>query len=162
MNRHKHDNDIHGPGSLASEKHGIFPPHRRRMPLSPMMSHVVAAVAEFVGTFMFLFLAYAGHLMAFSRATDAASGGGQSAQTVLVIGLAYAISLLVNVWAFYRISGGLFNPAVSISPAHSSPSGPSLSNRLTCVTTTGNPRSRPHRPCPLDPRGDPRTDPAAR
>lgn len=27
--------------------------------------------------------------------------------------LVYGFSLLVNVWAFYRISGGLFNPAVS-------------------------------------------------
>lgn len=33
--------------------------------------------------------------------------------TVLIISLAYGFSLLVNVWAFFRISGGLFNPAVS-------------------------------------------------
>lgn len=76
-----------------------------------MQSHIIAAIAEFVGTFMFLFLAFAGHLMAISQAPVTVKGAMDN-QTVIIIGLAYAISLLVNVWAFYRISGGLFNPAV--------------------------------------------------
>lgn len=33
---------------------------------------------------------------------------------VIYISLAYGFSLLVTVWAFYRISGGLFNPAVRV------------------------------------------------
>jgi aquaporin related protein len=69
---------------------------------------------------MFLFLAYAGQLMAVSQQTTAA-GGGKSDMTVLIIGLAYAISLLVNVWTFYRISGGLFNPAVCTPTSQSRP-----------------------------------------
>ncbi|KAH8906650.1 aquaporin-like protein [Coniochaeta sp. PMI_546] len=102
--------------SVASEKHSIFPAHRRRRPLSTMQSHIIAAIAEFVGTFMFLFLAFAGHLMAISQAPVTVKGAMDN-QTVIIIGLAYAISLLVNVWAFYRISGGLFNPAVSLGLA---------------------------------------------
>ncbi|OIW27891.1 aquaporin-like protein [Coniochaeta ligniaria NRRL 30616] len=105
-----------GPRSLASEKRSIFPAHRKRQPLSTMQSHIFAAIAEFIGTFMFLFLAYAGHLMAVSQASVKVNGGMDN-QTVLIVGLAYAISLLVNVWAFYRISGGLFNPAVSLGLA---------------------------------------------
>lgn len=116
-NKHEtnHANNTDRRRSVASEKHSIFPAHRKRSPLSTMQSHIIAAVAEFVGTFMFLFLAFAGHLMAVAQAPDPVNGAMNN-QTVLIIGLAYAISLLVNVWAFYRISGGLFNPAVRIIP----------------------------------------------
>lgn len=113
----KHSNGLDGHRSDAPKNHGIFPAHRKRNPLTATQSHFVAAIAEFVGTFMFLFLAFAGHLMAVSQAQRLSPAGMTGSttdnQTVLIIGLAYAISLLVNVWAFYRISGGLFNPAVS-------------------------------------------------
>lgn len=91
-------------------------PRRRSRPFSPFSTHLIAALAEFVGTFMFLFAAYAGNIMAISQAASMASGRTNSAETVLVISLAYGISLLVTVWTFYRISGGLFNPAVSDTP----------------------------------------------
>lgn len=78
-----------------------------------MEAHLVATVGEFVGTFLFLYFAYAGNLMAVSLASSTAPSGGKSSETVIFISLAYSFSLLVNVWAFYRISGGLFNPAVS-------------------------------------------------
>ena len=84
--------------------------------LTKMQTHLVATVGEFVGTFLFLYFAYAGNLMAASRASSTAptsAGGGMSSETVIFISLAYSLSLLVAVWAFYRISGGLFNPAVS-------------------------------------------------
>ena len=86
--------------------------------LTTMQAHLVATVGEFVGTFLFLYFAYAGNLMAASRASSFApssAGGGMSSETVIFISLAYSLSLLVAVWAFYRISGGLFNPAVSLS-----------------------------------------------
>lgn len=35
------------------------------------------------------------------------------ASQIIYVSMAYGFSLLVTVWAFYRISGGLFNPAVS-------------------------------------------------
>ncbi|KAK1750180.1 aquaporin-1 [Echria macrotheca] len=83
-------------------------------PLSPMETHLVAAVGEFVGTFLFLYFAYAGNLMAASLASAKTLSGGMTSETVVFISLAYSFSLLVNVWAFYRISGGLFNPAVTL------------------------------------------------
>ena len=32
----------------------------------------------------------------------------------MYISMAFGFSLLVNVWIFYRVSGGLFNPAVTL------------------------------------------------
>ena len=48
--------------------------------------------------------------------TDAVAlaNGQKSAQTVVYVALECGFSLLVTVWAFYRISGGLFNPAVKV------------------------------------------------
>lgn len=89
---------------------------RQHRQLSPLQAHLVAAAGEFVGTFLFLYFAYAGNLMAVSRAPTTAPIGGMSSETVIYISLAYSFSLLVTVWAFYRISGGLFNPAVRLCP----------------------------------------------
>lgn len=91
--------------------------HNKHVPrghLSSIQSHLVAALGEFVGTFFFLWMAYSGQLMVGNQvASTAIAGGGASSETVVLISLVYGFSLLVNAWAFYRISGGLFNPAVS-------------------------------------------------
>lgn len=44
----------------------------------------------------------------------ATSNGKASAQTVIYISLGYGFSLLVTAWSLYRVSGGLFNPAVTL------------------------------------------------
>jgi len=36
---------------------------------------------------------------------------------LMFIALAFGLSLIVNVWIFFRVSGGLFNPAVSLALA---------------------------------------------
>lgn len=77
--------------------------------LSEMQAHFVAATGEFVGTFMFLFFAYATQLMVLDQTSSVAP----PAMETVYVSLGYGFSLLVTVWAFYRISGGLFNPAVS-------------------------------------------------
>jgi len=83
-----------------------------------MKDHFVAMVGEFVGTFMFLWFAFAGHLMAVNQHGDVAlSNQSNSSTTVIYISMAYGFSLLVVVWGFYRISGGLFNPAVTMTLA---------------------------------------------
>lgn len=85
--------------------------------LTALQSHLIAASGEFVGTFFFLWMAYSGHLMVVNQtASVATAGSGASSETVVFVSLAYGFSLLVNAWAFYRISGGLFNPAVCILP----------------------------------------------
>ncbi|KAF2091226.1 aquaporin-like protein, partial [Saccharata proteae CBS 121410] len=79
----------------------------------------VATIGEFIGTSMFLFFAYAGTQVANvnSAAQDSNSttnaSTGFSPEVLLYIALIFAFSLMVNVWVFFRISGGLFNPAVT-------------------------------------------------
>ena len=67
-------------------------------------------LGEFVGTYLFLFFAFAGTQVANTPPGEAGSPPDISA--LLYISLAFGFSLLVNVWIFFRISGGLFNPAV--------------------------------------------------
>lgn len=52
--------------------------------------------------------------MAVEQAGDTGPNGTNSAQTVIFISLGYGMSLLVTAWGLYRISGGLFNPAVTL------------------------------------------------
>lgn len=81
---------------------------------SAVRKHFVAATGEFVGTFLFLYFAFAGHSMAVQQAGEVGPNGTNSSQTVIYIAMSYGLSLLVTVWGLYRISGGLFNPALVV------------------------------------------------
>jgi aquaporin related protein len=64
---------------------------------------------------MFLYFSFACQVMLHTQAGETSlANGGTSSQTNIFTALVYGFSLLVNVWAFYRISGGLFNPAVTL------------------------------------------------
>jgi aquaporin related protein len=64
---------------------------------------------------MFLYFSFACQMMLTTQASETSLvNGGPSSQQNIFTALVYGFSLLVNVWAFYRISGGLFNPAVRI------------------------------------------------
>jgi aquaporin related protein len=85
-------------------------------------NHFVAFVGEFVGTTMFLFFAFSGTQVAnigsaASSETNTTTGEatGFSPNVLLYIALVFSFSLMVNVWVFFRISGGLFNPAVTFA-----------------------------------------------
>jgi aquaporin rerated protein, other eukaryote len=77
-------------------------------------------MGEFVGTTMFLFFAFAGTQVANAGAaattTTTNQSNGFSPIVLMYIAISFGFSLMVNVWIFFRISGGLFNP-VSIFPA---------------------------------------------
>ncbi|TQW00369.1 aquaporin [Cordyceps javanica] len=91
-------------------------------------NHLVAGIAEFVGTFLFLFFAFSATQVANTslKGNRAAQQQGEKADeqhavadmpdtsTLLYIALAFGFSLTVNAWVFFRISGGLFNPAVTL------------------------------------------------
>lgn len=81
-----------------------------------MRNNVTAFLGEFVGTFLFLFFAFAGTQVANTPAPSGTLPDGAPAPpnlvAVIFISLAFGISLTANVWAFYRITGGLFNPCV--------------------------------------------------
>jgi len=70
---------------------------------------LIACIGEFVGTFLFLFFAFA----ATQVANNLLGTSLMNLSALMYIALAFGFSLAVNVWIFFRISGGLFNPAVS-------------------------------------------------
>ena len=78
-------------------------------------NHFVASVGEFAGTFLFLFFAFSGTQVANTQTQGQGSTTISQAPNpaqLLYISLCFGFSLAVNVWVFFRISGGLFNPAV--------------------------------------------------
>lgn len=82
---------------------------------SSARKHFIATSGEFVGTFLFLLFAFLGHSMAVSQAPNTGPNQTNSNQTVIYISMSYGLSLLVTAWTLYRISGGLFNPAVTLA-----------------------------------------------
>ena len=75
--------------------------------------HFVAMSGELVGTFLFLFFAFAGTQVA-NTTQNGQVTDSTTVNTVLFISLSFGFSLAVNAWVFFRISGGLFNPAVTL------------------------------------------------
>lgn len=76
-------------------------------------NNLIAVIGEFVGTFMFLFWSFAGTQI--SNTPMPRPGSNPNTSNLLYASLAFGFSLTVNVWAFYRVTGGLFNPSVSSS-----------------------------------------------
>jgi aquaporin related protein len=81
--------------------------------------HAVAVISEFIGTILFLVLGFSGVETA-SASSNKDQGAGVSTSTkshtpeqLLYIALAARFSLAITAWTFFRISGGLFNLAVS-------------------------------------------------
>jgi len=72
--------------------------------------HIVAFIGEFVGTFLFLFFGFAEIQTASQNAVT-----GADPSKLLYISMGFGLSLAINVWIFFRVSGGLFNPAVSLA-----------------------------------------------
>jgi aquaporin rerated protein, other eukaryote len=91
----------------------------RRVPLLSIFplsvkNHFVAMMAEFAGTFMFLLFALGGTNVVNAAPVDAQPADlAANPAKILFISLCFGMSLAVNAWVFFRISGGLFNPAVS-------------------------------------------------
>jgi hypothetical protein len=84
---------------------------------SSFKNNLVATLGEIVGTTMFLFFAFAGTQVAnvnsnIDDTTTTNATVGFNVSKLMYIALSFGFSLMVNVWIFFRISGGLFNPAV--------------------------------------------------
>ncbi len=85
---------------------------QQRLPFADRLNptarnHFVACCGEFIGTFFFLFFALSGTQVA--NTTEDAN----ELMQLLYISLTFGFSLAVNAWVWFRVSGGLFNPAVS-------------------------------------------------
>ncbi|KAH6703263.1 aquaporin-like protein [Leptodontidium sp. MPI-SDFR-AT-0119] len=85
--------------------------------------HVVAVVGEFLGTLIFVFLAFAGVEVAGASSNKDQGKGVSTAppaaspSQLLYAAVAAGFSLAVTAWTFFRISGGLFNPVISFGMA---------------------------------------------
>jgi glycerol uptake facilitator-like aquaporin len=101
-----------GPGGGHTLQHQPSPlePEARGGKWETIRAHLVAMSGEFIGTILFLWFALSAAQV--TAMTNPDPSGAQSPQTLLFIALAFGFSLSVNAWSFYRISGGLFNPAV--------------------------------------------------
>ncbi|KAF4637340.1 hypothetical protein G7Y89_g753 [Cudoniella acicularis] len=75
---------------------------------SSVKNHFVATLGEFVGTTMFLFFAFAGTQLA-NIQSSASSASSSTSNTTSRGATGFNVSI------FFRISGGLFNPAVTLA-----------------------------------------------
>ncbi|KAF2802428.1 aquaporin-like protein [Mytilinidion resinicola] len=80
-------------------------------------NHFIAMCGEYVGTVLFLYFALSGTQVAnnipSSSTGKTAAQVESNPQQLQYIALSFGFSLAVNAWVFFRISGGLFNPAVT-------------------------------------------------
>jgi aquaporin related protein len=77
--------------------------------------HLIAMIGEFVGTFLFLFFGFIAAQLANNKPDTLLRLNflsDPSLLQLLYISTGFGVSLAVNVFLFYRISGGMFNPAV--------------------------------------------------
>jgi len=76
-------------------------------------------ISEFVGTFFFMLIGLGGNSAVINDTAAAAqfNGGDASADPakILLIATVWGVAVTVNAWTFFRISGGLFNPAVTMA-----------------------------------------------
>jgi aquaporin rerated protein, other eukaryote len=77
-------------------------------PETTFFDDLKAAVFEFVGTTVFLLLAFGG-------TQGSHEVLGSDLERALYIATAFGLSLLVSAWFFFRATGGLFNPDVSLA-----------------------------------------------
>ncbi|ODV94520.1 hypothetical protein PACTADRAFT_51343 [Pachysolen tannophilus NRRL Y-2460] len=76
--------------------------------------HFIAVMGEFVGTFQFLWCAYA---IAQIANHDPAMEGGITSDPgrLIMISMGFGFSVMVSVYCFFRVSGGNLNPAVTLT-----------------------------------------------
>lgn len=89
---------------LDGDRHHMFPDSIR--------NEFVVVFGEFCGTFMFLLMSFIGTQTALDT-NSAVATAPLRPFSLLYIAASFGASLAVNVWVFYRVTGGMFNPAVS-------------------------------------------------
>jgi aquaporin related protein len=81
---------------------------RHYWPRTNFSADLKAAIFEFVGTTVFLLLAFGG-----TQGSNEVEGS--HVERTLYIATSFGLSLLVSAWFFFRATGGLFNPDVSLA-----------------------------------------------
>ncbi|KAK2748483.1 hypothetical protein FQN57_000616 [Myotisia sp. PD_48] len=78
---------------------------------------LVATFAEFVGTVLYLLFAFAGSQVARVTVPAEPKDGPPDLLVLFYVALSFGVALTVNVWVFYRVTGGMFNPVVALALA---------------------------------------------
>ncbi|KAI1629222.1 aquaporin rerated protein [Exophiala viscosa] len=78
-------------------------------------NHTTAFLSELAGTFMFLFFSFAIAQVANTPPPASNTDTAPSVTKIFFIATGFGCSVAVNVWLFYRVSGGMFNPAVALT-----------------------------------------------
>lgn len=73
-----------------------------------------AAAFEFIGTVCFLLFGLGGIQAATAESTETGRQSSELEQ-VLYIATSMGLSLLISAWLFFRVTGGLFNPNISLA-----------------------------------------------
>lgn len=89
------------------------PGQRKHMLGDSIRNILVVVFGEFCGTFMFLMLSFAGAQTAINNNQPNIPGAPLAPASLLYIACSFGTAIAVNVWVFYRVTGGMFNPAVS-------------------------------------------------
>jgi len=100
FNARSNDNNKEG-----NRKH-IFP--------DPARNLLVVVSGEFCGTFMFLLLSFIGTQTALNTNDPSDPSAQLLPFSLLYVAASFGTALAVNVWIFYRVTGGMFNPAVTL------------------------------------------------
>ncbi|RPA97990.1 aquaporin-like protein [Choiromyces venosus 120613-1] len=102
------DNASLNVGSRATSKKNAF------------KNYALAMFGEFLGTFLFLFFAFGGTQAAKINHNGSGSFPKDPTRAVptpellLYVSFCFGFALTVNVWVFYRVTGALFNPAITL------------------------------------------------
>ncbi|KAF1937299.1 aquaporin-like protein [Clathrospora elynae] len=114
------DKDTHDKGhgtDLPFHEPSTASPSESRRIHHTIRTETPAFLGEFIGTFMFLSLAFSGTQIALNAAgTDQLTSSANSVPDVgklLYIAFAFGVALAINVAIFADVSGGKFNPAVT-------------------------------------------------
>ncbi|KAI8684910.1 hypothetical protein NCS57_00158400 [Fusarium keratoplasticum] len=81
---------------------------------STVRNSVIIVLGEFCGTFMFLLLSYIGAQTALVTNDPSDPSAPLEPFSLMYIAASFGTALAINVWIFYRVSGGMFNPAVTV------------------------------------------------
>ncbi|TFL06733.1 putative aquaporin 1 [Pterulicium gracile] len=88
---------------------------KSRFSTTPFPDLFQAALLEFVGTTFFLILGLGGIQSAAALRYASGEPMGSSIEQTLYISTCMGLSLLVSAWMFYRVTGALFNPNISLA-----------------------------------------------
>lgn len=78
-------------------------------------NHLIAALGELLGTFLFLWVAFVIAQIANQDPTIPGPGEGSDPMQLIMISFGFGFGVMMAVFMFFRVSGGNLNPAVTLT-----------------------------------------------